>query len=657
MPLDSYIPSIDDRRFDDIMAEVRTRIARYTPEWTDVNDNDPGIAMVQVFAWLSDMLLYRMGRVPDLAYLKFLQLIGIELNPAEPARAEITFPLAAAAPQPTLVVPARTQVTAESPDGGPPVVFETDRALVALAARLASVQAFDGYSYLDVTADNAEAQQGFQPFGTLARDESALLLGFDYAPDFPPQTEVNLAFWTVAGASGQAAPVQCGLGETAVFPSARIAWEYWSGTDWRSLSLLKDETNAFTRSGHVYLKTPSAKGALQKTALGEVKDPRYWIRARVTRSQYERPPRLLAVRTNTVSALQAETIQAEVLGGSSGRPNQTFRLENTPVLPDSLQLEVNEGSGPEVWVRVDDLFGSGPNDPHYVLNRTSGEVRFGDGVNGRIPVANVEDPIGNVVAREYRFGGGRRGNVPAGSLKTMVTPVSGVDDNGVNNLQAAYGGQEEETLEAARKRAPRSLRSRCRAVTAEDFEYLAQQVAGIQRARALPLFHPGFPDVKVPGVVTVIVVPEADEKTPNPTPSEGTLRTVCAYLDPRRLLTTELYVIGPVYQQVEVRGEVVAADDADLAEVKQGVEKALLDYFHPLKGGEEEQGWPFGGTIYYSRVYQRVFAVEGVRSIQTLTILLDREEFPACTDVPIRPGALLYSTQHDLQVGYSFDGE
>ena len=90
-------PQIDDRRYDSLLAEVRTRIARYTPEWTpvwtDVNDSDPGITMVQVFAWLAEMLTYRMSKVPELNYIKFLQLLGIELNPAEPAQAEITFPV------------------------------------------------------------------------------------------------------------------------------------------------------------------------------------------------------------------------------------------------------------------------------------------------------------------------------------------------------------------------------------------------------------------------------------------------------------------------------------------------------------------------------------------------------------------------------------
>ena len=657
MPLNNAIPQIDDRRYDSLLAEVRTRIARYTPEWTpvwsDVNDSDPGITMMQVFAWLTEILTYRMSQVPELNYVKFLQLLGIELNPAEPAQAEITFSVKPDHTAPFVIVPARTQVTAEAPDGSPPLVFETERALTALTASLASVQAFDGYTYTDVTRDNQEATQGFQPFGPLANDESALLLGFAYDDTSPlefPQVEVNLAVWVLPNSAPSVA-LQCGFPDTPSYGPARIRWEYLNGTDWQSLSLLKDETRALTRPGHVYLKTP-AKG-LQRAAIGVEKQPRYWIRGRVERSQYERPPTLLAIRTNTVAARQAETLGDEVLGGSNGRRDQVFRLAEAPVLHDTLRLEVDEGNGYTVWTRVDDFFGSSPTDQHYALNRTTGEVRFGDGLHGNIPVANASNPDANVVAREYRVGGGKRGNVPAQAIKTLATSITGVDDNQVANLLAADSGRDEETLDEAKQRAPRAIKSRCRAVTAEDFEYLAMLAANIKRAKALPLFHPDFPGVKVPGVVTVIVVPDSD--APNPTPSDGTLRTVCAYLDQRRLLTTELYVIRPTYQQVEIHVEVVVDDNADLAEVKEGIEQTLLAYFHPLKGGDDGQGWPFGGTMFFSRVNQRVFTVTGVQSVTRLVIVLDGEEMPDCTDIPITESALLYSTQHDVQVQYRFD--
>jgi len=653
MPLSQAIPTIDDRDFDSLLAEVRTRIARYTPEWTpvwtDVNDNDPGITMVQVFAWLAEILTYRMNKVPELNYIKFLQLLGIELSAAEPASAEVTFPIKTSFTESSIIIPKATQITAQAPGGGSPIVFETDRSLIALKAPLASLLVFDGFSFISVTQENESAQPGFLPFGPTADANTALLLGFETTGSFP-SLELDLAIWTQPDIS-KSSLFKCGLPDAPSFASAKLRWEFWDGTQWLRLSLLKDETLALTRTGHIFLQTPTT--GMQPAVFPPEPKSLFWIRVRVEESQYERPPRLLAVRTNTTSVLQAETAQFEVLGGSNGRRDQVFQLANVPVLKGTLQLEIDQGNGPEPWTEVTDFFGSTPTDLHYVLDRTSGEIRFGDGLNGAIPVANASNPDGNVVAHEYRFGGGKKGNVPAKAIKTLSASIDGVDDNRVANLFAAINGRDEETLDEAKKRAPRTIKSRCRAVSVEDFEYLAMQASTIKRAKALPLFHPDFPGVKVPGVITVIVVPDGDD--PAPTPSEGTLRTVCAYLDQRRLLTTELYVIKPSYQQVEIEAEVVAEDTADLATVKKGVEQTIKDYFDPLKGGEDGQGWPFGGTIFYSRVSQRIFTVPGVQSIKQLVITLDGNEAPFCSDVPIKEAGLLFSTSPLIEVHYSFE--
>ncbi len=130
MALRDAFPVLDDRSYEDLVAEIRARVSRYTPEWkpgwNDLNDSDPGVTLAQVFAWLCDMMLYRMNRVPELNYLKFLELIGIELDPARAARAEISFAVAPDWDQDSVDVPERTQVSATGQDGKP-VVFETER--------------------------------------------------------------------------------------------------------------------------------------------------------------------------------------------------------------------------------------------------------------------------------------------------------------------------------------------------------------------------------------------------------------------------------------------------------------------------------------------------------------------------------------------------
>ena len=305
-----------------------------------------------------------------------------------------------------------------------------------------------------------------------------------------------------------------------------------------------------------------------------------------------------------------------------------------------------------MWEEVDDFYHSTPDDPHFALNYNTGAVRFGDGERGRIPLANLANRNGNVVARAYRFGGGKAGNVGARRVSDLQSFVESVRT--VTNERPAYGGNDEESVDEAKRRAPAELKSRERAVTAEDFELLARATPGAQvkRAKALPLVHPRFKGAQIPGTVTVIVVPEND--APNPTPSETTQRLVCAHLDRHRLLTTEVHVVPPTYRKVRIEGDIVARPQADLAEVKRAVETNLERFFHPLRGGEDGTGWPFGQDISYSDLSRTVLQTEGVDRIENseLTIWLDDERQPFCRDVPLEPDVLLYSDRHHIRVSY-----
>ena len=667
MPLNEFTPVIDDRRYSDILDELRTRIPRYTPEWkgwTDLNDSDPGITFSQLVAWLTEMMIYRMGKVPELNYIKFLELLGIELRAAQSAIAEIEFPVKEDHAKPYVIVPPRTQVSAEAENGGAPIVFETDRALYALTAQLVSVQVYDGFSYRDETANNNKLSSYF-PFGKAVKGGAALYLGFRYPqpyldalnpPEFP-KVDLDLAVWVGNSEAQGRAALSCSPNASAQYASAKIVWESWNGNEWQRLDLVKDETLAFARSGHIVLRTP-APGVLKLVKVGDLGAVQegYFIRGRLERSAYERAPEIVTIRSNTTKATQAETAQDEVLGGSNGRREQVFTVSSRPVLLDSLKLEIDEGDGFQPWTRVDDFFGSKVDDTHYVFNPSTGEVRLGgvrfdETLHGHVPVANPLNPGANVVAREYRFGGGKRGNVKIGMLSTLVTSVDGVDEGKVTNRFDAHSGRDQETIEEAKVRASRSVKSRSRAVTVEDFEQLAQEAANVKRAKALPLYHPNFPDTPIPGVISVIIVP--DSEAAKPTPSEGTLRTVCAYLNERRLLTAEVYVLRPTYQFVEVRGDIVAADDTDLSELRQRVEDALLNYFHPIKGGDDGRGWQFGGTIFYSKVVNRLFNVSGVFRIEQLDIYVDGEKKERCTDVDLKSNALTYSTEHHVDVHYA----
>lgn len=657
-------PNLDDRRYDDLLVQARSLIPRYLPAWTNHNDADPGITLLQLFAWFTDQLVYRVNQVPELNYVKFLRLLGIQTRPAQPARVDLTFTTATNA---DVDVPAGTQVSAPGADGRP-VVFELPEGFTAIGAPLAAVQAFDGLAHRDVTTANATDGQTFSPLGPYAHEGSALMLGLpgSGAGGTGPCTDNALTLMVYAS-PGRAAPT-AQAGALSVPPPARLAYEYWDGVGWEPVGLERDETAAFTTTGRIVLLGPGASA--RREALGQVDTPLYWLRIRMVAGAYERGPTLERVALNTVPARAAVTLRDEVLGGSDGMPEQgPFTLSRAPVVPlerpqrvrrddgrmvtvESLLLEVDEGSGFQAWQEVDDLGGSGPDDPHYLLDRTTGEVRFGDGRHGAIPTANVLAPVSSIVARRWLSGGGAGTNVGAGTVTTLATAVQGI--RAVRNDLSAVGGTDAETVDAAKLRAPAELKAKGRAVTAGDFELLARTApANVSRAHAVALRHPRYPGVDVPGAVTVLVVPDAPGNAPRAT--QATLGAVCAWLDRHRLVTTEVFATCPTYRRVRVVADVVAAPDADTALVRRGVVDALTTFLHPLRGGDDGQGWPFGGTIYSSDLFRVVLRVPGVFRVRDnqLTVELDEERQPFCRDVDLLAGELVEPLEPDVRVVYA----
>jgi uncharacterized phage protein gp47/JayE len=695
MPLQA--PNLDNRRFADLVDEAKSRIPRYAPEWTDHNISDPGITLIQLFAWLGEMIMYRLNKVPDASYISYLRLLGIDRKPAVPARAEVTFTPTKTG-DPSVLVPKGSQLSAQVkalpsavvtavpvPEDDEPVTFETDDPIYVLRSPLEKVQVFDGVDFIDYTEANNPGGKSYPAFGGLARDGSALMLGFNADGKFSTD-EINLAVHVFTDPKNLR-EVSCESEAAKAQPPAKVAWEYWNGS-WRELQVRKDETRALTATGHVYFVGPKD---IKKDKLGRFAQAtdaeRYWIRCRLVQSQYELAPELDAVMINSVRVTAVTTARDEVAGSSDGEPDQTYTLRNLPVYakppisadallqlkrkqkqaPDEAEqekldkstrereldkgfwLEVDEGQGFKPWQEVEDFFNSAADDRHYVLNRATGEITFGNGERGAIPVAGSN----NIVIRYYRYGGGARGNVGSGTINESVTNVSGIDS--VINYYAAEGGADEETEADTKARAPKEIKACNRAVTVQDFEFIARQTPGVRvrRAHALPLHHPQFPDVQVPGAITVVIVPES--KDAKPLPSEGTMQTVCAYLNQRRLLTNEVFVAPPRYKQVKVEASVLATATANPAKVRSDIETELSTYFHPLEGGPDGQGWPMGGDVFYSDVFRVVLNIEGVQQIKDMRIVVDGERLGRCEDAKIEDDFLVFSDGHDITVEFSLN--
>jgi predicted phage baseplate assembly protein len=668
------VPSLDTRTFDDLVAEAKQRIPRYLPEWTDYNESDPGIMLVELFAWMTEATLYELNRAPAVLQLKLLQLLGFETTPAQAATTELQFTLNPGID--SAIIPALTKVQSSGPPyaDGSPVIFETDRSVVAIAPQLSGVLAMNGTAPIVLFGPKVSAPS-FTPYpvSVPAGEEDALYLCFTYTKPFP-SVDVDLAIF-LQDAPGDTAPYAspsyaCAFGESPV-PPATWVWEYVDATNaWRQVTLISDGTAALYRSGHVRFTFPTPP--MQTTPFAAATDPAlapfvaltgYWVRARLLAASYEQPPSVAAITTNTAPATAAQTVTNEVLGASDGRASQQFTLAHAPVLPATLVLTVDEGisGGPASWTQVPDFFGASADDTVYTLDETSGTIAFGDNHYGAIPLPNPSNPT-NITATTYRYGGGAEGNAAAGTVTALQSYVAYVAS--VTNPIAATGGAAEESQADAVMRAGNDIRSTNRAVTADDFESLALETPGalVARAHALPLANPSYPGIDVPGSVTVLVVPHraVDDdpalqtaQTGPPIPNRTTLQAVCAWLDEHRLVTTELHVSGPTYRKLTFVVTAYCAPNADLGTVSQGIQSALRTRYAPAGNGA---GWAWGATAYAAIAFATIMNVDGVTRIDGFSMSLDDAVLPELTDATIGPNELFWVPADGVQVTPRYDG-
>ncbi len=626
MPLADKEPKLDDRTFEELYRDLRLRIPRYSKgEWTNFNDSDPGITLVQLFAWLSEMMLARMNQIPAKNYFKFLKLLGAELRPAKPATAHLTF--FTKANEKAEPVPERAQISAQLSDGGQPVIFETIQALDLIQAPLTTVGVSDGGSLVNVTTGNEKPGTGFRPLGYFAELGSALYLGFQELDEtlkldpFPDQMTFRV-FLPPEATAGEPQLV----GELPPNAPVDLVWEYRprDGADWERLNVFKDETAAFTREGYVLIEGPQEIAPSKEPRLGP--EPRYWIRARLDARSYPggEGPEIDFLRPNTVPAENLTTVRLQILGQSEGQPDETFELPFKPVQADSLRIntEVN-GTIKNDWKRVDDFLGSGENDAHFVVNATEGSVRFGDGEHGLIPEASAL-----VIADAFRYGGGARANnAGAGAIKNPQSVLTGVDK--VTNERAAVGGAEEQTIDQLKREAPDIVKRRERAVT-------------VQNAVVIVNGHPDFPDVEVPGAVTVIIVPDTGD-TP-PVPSSELIASVCSRLEPHRLITTEVYVKGPEYKQIRIEAFVQAKPNASFDSVSRNVKDALKKLLDP-------KGWVFGEDLYPTEIFRAVLdADDDLVAVKNLNIYVDGRLHDGLEQIQLKNGELVYGGDHLIVV-------
>jgi len=638
------VPNLDDRRFQDLVDDAKRLVQQRCPEWTDHNVSDPGVTLIETFAWMTDQLLYRLNRIPDRHYVKFLELLGVRLFPPTAARVAVTFWLSG--PQPdTIHIRPGTQVATMRTETDEAVAFTTVGDLAIVPTSLLRIGSRIDEDVRDHT-DALEARTPFYCFDRVPKAGNLLLVGLTEAA---PSCAVTLRF-------------RCDIEGVGVDPlNPPLAWEAWDGDSWIPCEVDHDETGGLNRDGDVVLHLPKGHSV---SVISEQRAG--WLRARVTEEvpdqpRYSASPTINGVTAFTIGgtaeAVHAELIEKELLGIAEGVPGQRLALKQRPVVPSGAGavLEVSSPDGWQEWRQVQDFYESGPDDPHFVLDAAAGEVLLGPGVrepDGSLRRYGAVPPKGaRLRLRSYLIGGGRRGNVARGSVRVLKTSMPYITR--VENRRPADGGVDGEEIESAKTRGPITLRTRGRAVTTEDYEHLARQVAPeLARVHAV-----AAGDGADAGGVRVLVVPAAEGdggrlRFEQMVPSEDTMARIARRLAETRVAGTRIAIEPPVYRGVTVVARLKARTAANPVRLQTEALDALYRYFHPIMGGPDGHGWPFGRPVHVGEVYSVLQSLRGTELVEDARLFgadpVTGQRGQAVQRLQIEPHALVFSYEHQV---------
>ncbi|MEU6783121.1 hypothetical protein ABZ912_28345 [Nonomuraea angiospora] len=676
MPL--RVPEIDRRTYQEILDEVVARIRVHNPEWTNHNESDPGITILQLFAFMTENLLYRSRLIPERNRLKFLSLLGVPMRPAAAAQGMVAFENLRG-PLRSVTLDRDLEVLAGK------IPFRTANSLAALPVegRLYVKAPLPPERERQVREQYDRLFESFKtPGNTLVLYETrqvAFTRTLDLNADTVDGTlwlalltrDVRLIDATRAAIAGQ--PLTVGVipeggaagrvlppggprvrseGATLSFqtpdvgplpqdPAQRVA-------RYRPLPA-RSSADVLAEPGLVELRLPGdlplwddlepgelGVGDFPPAVEGEDGDRVVtWIKIRPVRPSSganapQATARLAWLGVNAATVRQRATVTREIVARGNGEPDQVYRLAATPVLAETLTLTV-DGTP---WTQVDDLLAAGPESRigeaerapvgygeagrivvrAYTLDRESGTITFGDGLHGARPSA------GALIEAGYDHGGGRTGLVAPGAITRGPALPAGVR---VVNPVGTWGGDDPASVREGERAIPGFLRHRDRAVTAHDFADIAGETPGVDmgRVEVLPLFLPELPDVATPGAVTVMVIPRYDQAHPDtPEPDGFFLDLVCDHLEPRRTLTTEVRVRGPEYVPVSVSVGFDVMPGRDVAGVRDAVTDRIRHFLSALEGGPAGAGWPLSTNVERLELWAQANRVDGVGKVNDVLL-------------------------------------
>ena len=597
------VPDLDTFDFEQLFEEARALIPRYAPKWTDHNLQDPGMTLLDLIAWIVDQEIWQVGFVGDRHLKAFAALLGVRPRRSQPARGLI-WPADDAIPSDAVGRDVREGAVVRSLEQ-PDLPFATAQGVHVTAARF---RASAEEPLPEALTDSTRARRQ----GEVIRDDEWLEICFDRplvastveAPVLPVSFGIEVA-------------EQVSLDGVPREAWGRLSAQYRIGNGdgpWQRVDVVLDETRVLHRTGVVMLAIPPAPADLGND------DVLVRVRLRTRRRLHPVPPRLRELQLNVLPVIQLESVPASSIGVSLGLPDTELDVELEGVTDGLLpEIVVAEGSESRAWNRVRDLVDAEPEDESYVLDEEAGRVRFGNGVNGRIPPAGAR-----VRHQGFRVTQGDAGNATAG-LRWQVTGIESTSKDGVYgvNRQPMSGGADAWTIEQLREAARERAIRRDVLLTNEEWLARARRTPGVARVDVRTGFDPSVPWLDMPGSRALFAIADQGGDTkPRDSVARDLLATLETVLAARRPLGERWFVLTPERVEVRVEAEILIADGASvegvLAEVTRQINARLSDV--PVAVEPSVDPWPIGREVHVREMTARIAAVPGVVAVTACAV-------------------------------------
>lgn len=575
------IPIIDlDREsFQDIFEKARKRIPVLFPQWTNFNESDSGIALLELFCWLKEMQEFHMNQIGREQLKLYLKLLGMKPQKARPAYALVR---CYGVEREELLNAGHKFVAGETG-------FQSVEDVLLYSGNLIRLAVLDqnGEILREKIGLEERRKVSLPLFGTDVKVGNMLELTFDRP--FQPGERYGFYCSLKEGDRVKRNPVS-----KEFLPLAGIHVEYLASSGWTSCQLIRDDTKAMIQSGIIQIRLPyepSDDGLMT-----------YRVRICLDWEEYDIVPVLEYIDLNPVELIQCKTMvtQAQELGLGTGFPNQEYPVGFSGILKDSVRVMAEHPECPgtfEEWSQVEDFGSSGPEDRHYIVEEETDHICFGDNIHGMAP----EGEIRLLDASQTR---GILGNVTKRQIHEILSPDGKKLPFEAVNEENARDGANAETLEECFERFQAELFDLGYAVTEEDYENMVLRTPGLMIAKAKVVELDS-----VANRISIAVKPWSDRM------GEGLSRAYYAnivqYMGSRRLIGTDLRILKPEYVRINLYLNLELL--AYYQETDSSIKESLIHFF-------QETQSEFGKPVLYGALYGFLDRMQSLKRIHSLTI-------------------------------------